>query len=81
MKRKLPLAAFAAIALTVALPVVQALVPAVGSSAVFARNGADDGLRHDANDDHGGQRGGHGADDGAGHDAHDDHGGQRGGKK
>ena len=45
----------------------------------FAKNGADDGAGHDANDDHGNDGAGHDANDdngadGAGHDANDDRG-------
>jgi hypothetical protein len=38
-----------------------------------ARNGADDGPNHDANDDHGGDRDDSSSDDGPNHDSDDDH--------
>lgn len=70
MKTKLLAAFAAAIALTASLPVIQAVAPIAGTSAAFAKNGADDGPGHDANDDKGGQR--------AGAHARDDKGGRRG---
>ncbi len=69
----------AAFALTAALPIVQSVAPFAGSSAALARQGADDGPNHDANDDKGGRAGGHGADDSAAHDRNDDKGGRKGG--
>ncbi|SEH22127.1 hypothetical protein [Rhizobium sp. NFR12] len=81
MKTKLALTTFAAaLALTASLPLVQAAVPFAGTSAAFARQGADDGPNHDANDDKGGKRGGKSRDDAATHDKNDDKGGKRGGK-
>lgn len=82
MKTKLSLAALAAaFAFTAAMPVFQAVAPITGSSAALARQGADDGAGHDANDDNGGRRGGHGADDRGGHHAKDDKGGKRSGRR
>lgn len=81
MKTKLSLAAIvAAVTLIAAQPVIQAVAPVTGSSAAFARQGADDKPKHDANDDKGGRHGGKSTDDKPGHDANDDKGGKHGGK-
>jgi hypothetical protein len=71
----------AALALCLILPLAQASVPFLGSSAAFAKKGADDKPGHDVGDDKGGRRGGKSADDKPGHDAGDDKGGRRGGRK
>lgn len=82
MKTKLALTTFAAaLALTASLPLVQSAVPFAGTSAAFARQGADDGPNHDANDDKGGKRGGKSSDDSANHNKNDHKGGTRGGHK
>ncbi len=86
MKTKLLAAFTAAIALTASIPVIQAVAPIAGTSAAFAKNGADDGPNHDVNDDKGGRRGGRHANDDKGgrhgaHHAGDDKGGRRAGHR
>ena len=67
------------LALMIGATAISFTAPIVFDTPAFAKNGADDGAGHDANDDHGGSSGSSsGSDDGAGHDANEDHGGHSG---